>query len=118
MYKRIRIIYLTVACLLVLFVSCRQKSLPNQEMIDLLKEAEKYNDNPANVFAPEAIIRSCDSILHSTPDQETQMKALHTKAGAFLNLGQEQKAIDIYQNMLTRIPPGYLDQRLSLMTDM
>ena len=97
----------------VFFASCRQKPLPNQEMIDLLKEAEKYNNNPANVFAPEAIVRSCDSILNASSDPETQMKALHTKAGAYLNLGQEQKAIDIYQNLLTRIPRGNFDQRLS-----
>ena len=42
---------------------------------------------------PKPSVMSCDSILHASSDPEMQMKALHTKAGAFLNLGQEQKAI-------------------------
>ena len=55
---------------------------------------------------------------NASSDPEAQMKALHDKAGAYLNLGQEQKAIDIYQNLLTRIPLGYDDQRLLIMKDL
>ena len=118
MHKSIRITCQIFLCLSVFFASCRRKPLPNQAMIDLLKSVEKYSHNGANVFAPEAVIQSCDSILNASSDQEVQMKALYTKAGAFLNLGQEQKALDIYQNLLHRIPPGNFDQRLSLMKDM
>ena len=57
MNKSIRLACHIIMYLSVFPASCRQKPLPNQEMIDLLKEAEKYNNNPANVFAPEAIVR-------------------------------------------------------------
>ena len=118
MYQSVRTTCQIIICLFVFFPSCRQKPLPNQEMIELLQQAEKYNNNPANIFAPEALIISCDSILNASSDPEVQMKALHAKAGAYLNLGQEQKAIDIYQHLITRIPRGYDDQRLSIMKDL
>jgi hypothetical protein len=118
MNKRIRIVFQIILCLSVCFISCRQRPLPNQAMIDLLKAAEKYNNNPANIFSPEAIVRSSDSILNASSDPDVQIKALQAKAGAFLNLGQEQKAIDIFQHLLTRIPRGNFDQRLSVMRDL
>jgi ASPIC and UnbV/FG-GAP-like repeat len=105
-------------CLSVCFISCRQKPLPNQAMIDLLKAAEKYNNNPANLFSPEAIIRSSDSVLNASSDPDVQIKTLQVKAGAFLNSGEEQKAIDIFQHLLSRIPRGNFDQRLSVMRDL
>jgi tetratricopeptide (TPR) repeat protein len=46
------------------------------------------------------------------------LEALNKKSNALLQLGEEQKAIDIYQDLLNKIPPGNLDQRQSVMKDM
>jgi len=100
------------------FISCRHKVLPNQDMIDLLKASEKYDHNPDNIFCPEAIAESCDSILHSSSDESVITDALNKKANALLQLGEEQKAIDIYQDLLNKIPHANLDQRQSVTKDM
>ncbi|HVU53402.1 MAG TPA: CRTAC1 family protein [Puia sp.] len=106
--------------LFLFFVACKgkDKPLPNQEMIDLLKDAREYDDNPANIFAPAAIVRSCDSVLDKTSDEEVRTNALNRKAGALLQLGEEQKAIGIYQDLLDKISPGRLDQRAMIMKSM
>ena len=87
-------------------------------MIDLLKTEEKYNDNPGNIFAPVAIIRLCDSVLNNSSDNSAMTKALKDKAGAFLNLGEEQKAIDIFHNLLKQMSRSNIDQRFSVMKDL
>ncbi len=116
-FKGCNISFLLLFMLPFFFISCRHKALPNQEMIDLLKASEKYDYNPGNIFSPGAIVESCDSILHSSSDENVVTEALTRKANALLQLGQEQKAIGIYQDLLNKIPHGNLDQRQSVMKD-
>src|SRR4051812_37608354 len=64
--------------------SCNHKTkvLPNQAMIDLLKQADEKYKSPDNVFCPEAVVKVCDSVLENTSDQNMQMQALSKKANA------------------------------------
>ncbi|MDP4247145.1 MAG: CRTAC1 family protein [Bacteroidota bacterium] len=103
-----------------LFFGCKQppKALPNQEMIDLLKVSEAYDFNPQNVFSPGAKVKSCDSILNVSTDQAVLRKALHDKANALLQLGEEQKAIPILEDLLKEISLGEIEQRQSVMKDL
>jgi VCBS repeat protein/ASPIC/UnbV protein len=110
-----RVLFLGV---LLSLASCRHKQLPNQEMIDLLKVSAKTDHNHENVFSPEAMIEYCDSILGSEPGDEARQQALSRKADAFLKLGEEQKAIEIFQGMLGKISLGNLEQRQAIMKDM
>ena len=98
--------------------SCKQKAMPNEYMIDLLKTAEKNDYNPHNIFSPEAIVKFSDSILNKSSDENTIAKALNTKANALLQLGEEQKAIDIYQELLHKVPPGDFDKRQTILKEM
>jgi hypothetical protein len=98
--------------------SCKQRQLPNQEMIDLLKVSARFDHNHENVFSPEAMIEFCDSIVSQTSDQDAQRTALSKKANALLQLGQEQKAIDIFQALLNRTSLGYPEQRMAILKDM
>ena len=98
--------------------ACKDKRLPNQEMIDLLKVSARIDHNPLNVFSPEAMIEYCDSIVSNTSDEEARIKALSKKANALLQLGQEQKGIDIFQGLLDKISPGNIDQRQAIIKDM
>ncbi len=115
---KVYILSLLLFMLPFIFISCKHKALPNQGMIDLLKTAEKYDHNPGNIFCPEAMVKSCDSILHNSSNNDVLMQALNKKANALLQLGEEQKAIDIYQDLLNKVSPGNLDQRQSILKDM
>lgn len=101
-----------LACIV---TSCKNKQLPNQYMIDLLKVAAKNDYHADNVFSPDAIIKRCDSILENSHDKAASSKALNDKANALLQLGQEQNAIDIFESLLKDISPGDLDKRLLLL---
>ncbi len=114
----LRMITILFSIAFFLYASCKHKSLPNQAMIDLLKASEKYGDNPDNIFSPEAKIKFCDSILNTSPDENVLIKALGDKANALLQLGEEQKAIDIFQDLLNKIPRSNLEQRQSIMKDL
>ena len=98
--------------------SCKHKPLPNQAMIDLLKKIEKYNSSPENMFSPESVVKFSDSIINNSSDEEVLIKALDNKANALLQLGEEQKAIDIFEDVLKKIPAGNIDQRQSVMKDL
>jgi len=100
------------------FVSCEQKKLPNEDMIDLLKAAKKYEYNHNNIFSPGAMVEFCDSVIDNSYDENVVTEILNKKANALLQLGEEQKAIDVYQELLNKIPTGNLDRRLSVMKDM
>ncbi|HVY76033.1 MAG TPA: CRTAC1 family protein [Puia sp.] len=105
--------------LLLSFASCQHKAaLPNQYMIDLLKESADYDHNPLNPFSPEAKLNSCDSIINNASDQAVINQALHDKANALLQMGKEQDAIDILQGLLDKISPGLIDQRQPIKKDL
>src|SRR4051794_32392017 len=95
-FKSYSIGLLFLFTLLFFFISCKRKVLPNQDMIDLLKTAEAHYNSPNNIFCPEAMVKSCDSVLDNSSDKDALMQALNKKANALLQLGEEQKAIDIF----------------------
>ncbi len=111
------VILLLCFMLILVIPSCKQRPLPNQEMIDLLKKIQKNNYNPENNFSPEAVVKYSDSIIDNDAGEETVIKALHNKGNALLQLGEEQKAIDVFNDLLKKIPGGDIDQRLSIMKD-
>jgi tetratricopeptide (TPR) repeat protein len=87
-------------------------------MIDLLQSIDKYENNPENTFSPEAILRFNDSLLNASPAKDDVMKFKYRKATALLELGQEQKAIDVFQELLTQTPATETGQRTFLMKDL
>ena len=111
---------LTILILIIplFFACCRHKTLPNQGMIDLLHAADEYDFNPDNVFSPGAKIKFCDSVLNNSSDKELLMKVLRDKANSFLQLGEEQKAITIFEDLLNKIPHGNLEQRQMALKDL
>ena len=104
--------------LVVLIFSCHSRPLPNQEMINLLQDALKYENNPQNVFCPDAVIKFCDSILNASSNPEEIFQANNDKAVALLQLGEEQKAITIYEELLGKISIAEFDKRRQLMKDL
>jgi hypothetical protein len=91
-----------VVGLLVAIISCTDKPLPNQEMIDLLQSAEKSAYSPENTFCPEAVLAFTDSALRGSLTNEEIIQIKTRKANALLELGEEQKAIDVLEEMLAK----------------
>ncbi|HEY4207242.1 MAG TPA: CRTAC1 family protein [Puia sp.] len=110
-YRMLFLVFLFLA-------ACKYKPLPNQEMLDLLKDARAYDNNPGNVFAPEAVVRSCDSILDGGPAEDVRTATLEKKANGLLEMGEEQRAIDIYQDLLEKISLGRVELRQTIMKGM
>ena len=120
MFKRFIyfLISLFIAGIVFAFISCRHKYLPNQEMINLLQVAAKFDNNPENIYSPEAIIKFNDSILNNSSVEDDLAKALNNKALAFLQLGEEQKAINIYEKLMIKTSKGDFEQRRQIMKDL
>lgn len=106
------------AFVLFAFISCKQQALPNQEMIDLLREGEKNYDNPGNIFSAKAMVKSCDSVIENASDENIIQLAHIKKANALLQLGEEQKAIDILEELLRKTSKSNIDQYQSIMKDL
>ena len=100
-----------------LSVSCKEKKSANQYMVDLLKESKIAFYNPENPFSPEAVVKYADSVIQNSSDENLKTEVLTRKAHALLELGEEQKAIDIYQKLLQKTQ-GDLVQRQSLLKEL
>ncbi len=107
-----------VVLLSMFFVSCKQKAVPNGYMVDLLKSAEENDYNPDNIFSPGAIVNSCDSIINHSSDKGSISQATSRKANALLQLGKEQEAIDIYEQLLRNISVGNPDEKQAVLKGM
>jgi hypothetical protein len=90
--------------LILLAVSCRYKTVPNQEMVDLLQQIDNYESNPLNPFSPASVLKYNDSVIHKGYDNADIYNAQYNKATALLQLGQEQKAINVLQPLLDKNP--------------
>ena len=99
-------------------VSCNNKQLPNQEMIDLLKATDRYEDNPMNAFSPETVVRFSDSIIAARPRGMDLMPVKLRKGNALLEIGEEQKAIEVFEAMLAALSPMEFETRLIIKKDL
>ena len=99
-------------------VGCNTKPLPNEEMIHLLQEGSQYDNNPENIFSPESNLNFNDSIINNSSQQEDITRAMSNKATALLQLGKEEEAINIYEDLLKKISPGDFDGRKLIMSDL
>src|SRR3954462_11526093 len=87
----------TVVCFL---YACKNKPLPNQEMANLLQVTARNEINADNIFSPEAVVTFADSLIDASPQRIDRVSVLLRKAGALIQLGLEQKAIDLLQQVL------------------
>jgi len=78
---------------------------PHAQMVDLLRNLEKRNNSMANPFNPETKLSYVDSLLKQ-PGNSENIYSLGEKAPLLLKEGQEQKAVDIYENLLNKMDFG------------
>jgi hypothetical protein len=82
-------------------VSCHRPS-SHQQMISILRRLNKKNYDVANPFRPEAKIAHYNSLLNM-PGNSRNAFSLLAKAPLLLQDGQEQKSVDIYEDISKRM---------------
>lgn len=93
--------------IIIVLVSCVNKSNRNGYMISLLAKIEKSEQVRKNFFAPEAKLAYYDSLIKSGSLFLVDSISIEkSKAETYLELGDELKAISIFENLL-RIMPDY-----------
>jgi tetratricopeptide (TPR) repeat protein len=85
---------------LLLIVACNSTSSPNKEMALLLRKVSKEVSVADNSFCPEAAVAHLDSLIQVTHDPYKLFELKSSLGVAFLKLGEEQKAIEVYQELL------------------
>src|SRR6185295_7997879 len=96
---KVKIIFKTIF-LLLLIVACNSTSSPNREMVLLLRKVSKNAMVAANSFCPEAGVAHFDSLIQITHDPYKLFELKNSLGIAFLKLGEEQKAIEVYEELL------------------
>jgi hypothetical protein len=86
--------------LVLLFIAaCNSHTSSNQEMVSLLKKVSKEVAVAGNSFSPEAQKAHFDSMIAVTHEPYDLLDLKSSLGMAYLKLGEEQKAIDIYEEL-------------------
>ncbi len=108
--KKIRlaiILSLAVTVLLVGFTVINYYSgSSQQQMIDLLGQLKKRNNNVTNAFSPETTKAHIDSLLEM-PGAANNVFLLETKAALDLKVGQEEESVKTYEQLIPKL--NYMD---------
>jgi hypothetical protein len=100
-----------LAIFLWLAISCSSSTSSNKEMISLLSTIAASENDPRNTFSPEAKLRHFDSLLKVSVLYADSATAQYGRASALLELGEEEKAIAIFEAMLQRLPYWMTDNQ-------
>lgn len=98
--------------------SCISHTAPNKEMIDLLSTIAVTENDFRNTFASQAKLNYYDSLLKASVLYADSTTAQYGKANALLELGEEEKAIVIFESMLQRLPSWMEDSKKAIMKDL
>lgn len=91
---------------MLLIVACNSASSPNTAMVSLLRKVSSEVSVAGNSFCPEAGIAHFDSLIKITHDPYRLFELKNSLGIAFLKLGEEQKAIGIYEGLLKTSQEG------------
>jgi hypothetical protein len=103
--KHIPKILISVAVLVAItgFIAYRNtEPSPHAQMLSLLRQLEKRNNNMANPFNAKPKLAYIDSLLNQ-PNNSQNVYSLKAKAPLLLKEGQEQKAVDIYEKLMSKM---------------
>jgi tetratricopeptide (TPR) repeat protein len=95
--------------------SCNSKHSPNEEMINLLQTVAKSENAPGNAFASESKYKFYDSLLNAAATFPDSASAMYGMANTLLELGQEEKAIPLFENLLQNMPYELFDNKKMVM---
>ncbi|HUP12591.1 MAG TPA: hypothetical protein VM187_10275, partial [Niastella sp.] len=94
--------------------SCTSQTSPNKEMVSLLTTIAATENDPRNTFASEAKLYFYDSLLKASALYADSATAQYGRANTLLELGEEEKAIAIFEGMLQRLPSWMVDNQKAI----
>jgi hypothetical protein len=95
--------------------SCSTRHSPNKEMTDLLQTVAISENVPGNPFASERKKVFYDSLLQAATMSPDSASAGFRLANTLLELGEEDKAIALFENVLRQLPPYLPDNKKMVM---
>ncbi len=98
-----------LAVFLWLAFSCTSRTSPNKEMISLLTTIAATENDRKNAFASETKLSYYDSLLKTAVIYPDSATAQYGMANTLLELGQEDKAIAIFEKLLRSLRPGMFE---------
>lgn len=87
---------------MMLIVACNPTTSSDQSMVSLLQKVSRQVSVPGNSFCPEAQKPHLDSLIAVTRDPYELFNLKSALGAAYLKLGEEKKAIEIYQELLKK----------------
>lgn len=91
---------------LLLIAGCRSAPSSNEEMVSLLQKVSKEVSVAGNPFCPEAQHAHFDSLIRVTHDPYALFELKNSLGMTYLKMGQEEKAIGLYEGLLKTGPEG------------
>lgn len=101
--------------MLLLSGSCVNEVSPNKEMTNLLAVVAASNNSARNSFAPEAKLRFFDSLLSVAPNAGDSMFLEYSIARTLLELGNEEKALQISERLVRKVPEYDLTHKQAIL---
>jgi len=74
-----------------------------QTMLQILADVRKKGNTAENMFAAEAKLAQCESVIASTQDPNARLNATFSKALYLLEYGDEQQAVSIFEQLRNEI---------------
>jgi len=99
-------------------LSCSNKNAQNKEMITLLSNIAESENSPYNTFASETKLKIYDSVRSKATTYEESASATYGKANTLLELGREEEAITLFEDLLNKLPAQLIDNRKLVMKDL
>ncbi|WP_153800165.1 CRTAC1 family protein [Foetidibacter luteolus] len=112
--------HLLIIPVILLFNSCRNevKVSANTEMVGLLSTVSKNFSVADNSFASQAKLNFYDSALKAAERPQDSAAAKYFMANVLLEMGQEQKSIPLFEDLLRTIPLYETDKKRRVMKDL
>ncbi|THU39648.1 CRTAC1 family protein [Niastella caeni] len=98
--------------------SCTSQKSNNKEMISLLSTVAASENSVNNSFASETKYAFYDSLLKKAVIYPDSATAIYGMANTLLELGQEEKAIVLFEGLLKSLPPTMLTNQKLIMKNL
>jgi len=99
-------------CLSLFFAHCGRPKDSNQVMVERLAQQQQFESNPANLYSCLDVLKQQDSIITTSKNSIDILQVYIKKANALLQLGQEQKAVNLMDSISHTFLPGNADRDL------
>ena len=104
----------SIVPLLIACVACKSKTDSNKEMVALLQQVRTQMSVPGNPFCPEAQKNQFSSLVAQTHEPYELFDLKSSLGMALLKLGDEQKAIEVYESLMKSAQTGMFDGNKAL----